>query len=77
MKILLILFLVGICAIGLQSPEIMHAVGIASSAQDPASLSLKAGETDWSKLLAVDSPQIGERGEWDKLLNLLARGKYE
>jgi hypothetical protein len=77
MKILLILFLVGICAIGLQSPEIMHAVGIASSAQDPTSLSLKAAETDWSTLLAVDSPQIGERGEWDKLLNFLARGKYE
>lgn len=77
MKTLLILFLVGICVIGLQSPEIMHAVGIASSAQDPASLPLKVAGMDRPMQLSVDSSQIGERGEWDKLLNFLARGKYE
>lgn len=35
MKTLLLLFIVGICAIGLRSPEIMQAIGVAGSAQDP------------------------------------------
>jgi hypothetical protein len=35
-KSLLVMLLVGICAIGLRSPEIMQAIGMAGSAQDPA-----------------------------------------
>lgn len=42
MKTLLIMFIVGICALGLRSPEIMQAVGVATSAQDPARIELAA-----------------------------------
>lgn len=36
------MFIVGICAIGLRSPEIMQAIGMAGAAQDPATISLQA-----------------------------------
>lgn len=41
MNILLILFIVGICALGLRSPEIMQAIGMAGSAQDPAKVTVE------------------------------------
>ena len=40
MKTLLVMFIVGICALGMRSPEIMQAIGLAASAQDPAELRL-------------------------------------
>lgn len=36
MKILLLMFIVSICALGLRSPEVMQAIGVAGAAQDPA-----------------------------------------
>jgi hypothetical protein len=36
------MFIVGICAIGLRSPEILHVIGMAEAAQDPAAISLSA-----------------------------------
>jgi len=40
LKTLLVMLIVGICAIGMRSPEIMQAIGIAGSAQDPAVISV-------------------------------------
>jgi hypothetical protein len=42
LKTMLIMFIVGICAIGWRSPEIMQAIGMAGAAQDPAGISLKS-----------------------------------
>lgn len=97
MKILLIMFIVGICALGLRSPEVMQAIGVAGSAQDPARVTaatmadaqaarrpMSANEfaerskTDpdaYRKYL--DSHQVQERTEVDKLLNFFTRGEYE
>ena len=88
MKTLLIMFVVGICALGLRSPEIMQAVGVAASAQDPARIELAApmSSDEFAQLSKtdsgayrkfIDSYQLQERGEVDKLLNFFARGKYE
>lgn len=98
MKTLLLLFIVGICAIGLRSPEIMQAIGVAGSAQDPgvvtaAKLSdiaatkhrpmsidqfVELSKTDpnaYQKYL--NSHQMQERTEVDKLMNFFTRGKFE
>lgn len=50
MKTMLIMFIVGICAIGWRSPEIMQAIGMASAAQDPAGISLKSLHATPAKL---------------------------
>lgn len=41
MKTLLVMLIVAICAIGWRSPDIMHAIGLASAAQDPATISME------------------------------------
>ena len=98
-KALLIMLLIGLCAIGMRSPDIMNTIGMAGSAQDPAisASSITApvkpqqkpmtvaefaelSKTDpnaYQKL--VNSFRTGdpERDEVDKLMNFLARGKFE
>ncbi|GAB3541805.1 hypothetical protein GCM10027343_12820 [Noviherbaspirillum agri] len=41
MKTLLLILIVAICAIAWRSPDILHAVGIASVKQDPAAITLE------------------------------------
>ena len=98
MKALLIMLLIGICAIGMRSPEIMKAVGMAGSAQDPAiSVSTMTTQAkpqqkpmtveEFAALSKTDPnayqkfinshQQEPERSEVDKLMNFLARGKFE
>jgi len=97
-KSLLVMLLVGICALGMRSPEIMQAIGIAGSAQDPAISigSMKAAPAPGEKpMTAVEFAELSktdpkayekfinshqkkpERGEVDKLMNFLAKGKFE
>jgi len=101
-KTLLVMLLVGICAIGLQSPEIMKAIGMAGAAQDPAaSVGVIAAPKQTAQAaqkpmtaqefaeLSKTDPQAyqkyvnsfqaaaPERSEVDKLMNFLARGKFE
>lgn len=47
-KILLLMLIVGLCGLGLRSPEIIEAIGVAGAAQDPAKVTA-------AKL--IDSPQ--------------------
>jgi hypothetical protein len=102
-KSLLIMLLIGICAIGIRSPEIMQVIGMASSAQDPsisvgsmtapnqamqqpkqkpmtaqefAALS-KTDPNAYQKFINSYQATEPERGEVDKLMNFLARGKFE
>jgi hypothetical protein len=42
LKTFLIMLLVAICLIGWRSSELAHAIGIATSAQDPSALSIEA-----------------------------------
>lgn len=42
MKTLLLMLIIGICAIAWRTPEIVQAIGIAGTAQDPAQISIKA-----------------------------------
>ncbi len=100
MKTLLIMLLIGICAIGVRSPEIMQAIGMAGSAQDPAisvnSLTAQKQQQQKKPMTAeefaalsksdpnayqkfINSYQVTprERTEVDKLMNFLARGKFE
>jgi len=100
LKALLIMLLVGICAIGMRSPEIMQAIGMAGSAQDPAvsinSLTVAQPQQKQQKPMTAQEfaelsktdpnayqkfinsqVQSPDRGEVDKLLNFLARGKFE
>lgn len=98
MKSLLIMLLIGICAIGMRSPEIMKAIGIAGAVQDPAISisSLTVAPTPAQKpMSAVEFAELSktdpnayqkfinshqqtpERGEVDKLMNFLAKGKFE
>lgn len=99
MKSLLIMLLIGICAIGLRSPEIMQAIGMASSAQDPAisvsTMTVTAkpqqkpmtaeefaelSKTDpnaYQKFINSFQATEPQRSEVDKLMNFLARGKFE
>jgi len=97
-KSLLIMLLIGICAIGLRSPEIMQAIGIAGSAQGPAvsvssmTAAVKSGQkpmtaVEFAELSKTDPnayqkfinshQQQPERSEVDKLMNFLAKGKFE
>lgn len=39
MKTLLLMLIVGICALAVRSPDLMQAVGVAASAQDPVVIS--------------------------------------
>jgi len=100
-KTLLVMLLIGICAIGVRSPEIMQAIGMAGSAQDPA-ISVKSftatsqqkqqqtpmtaeefaalSKTDpnaYQKFINSYQVTPPERTEVDKLMNFLARGKFE
>lgn len=105
MKTLLVMLLVGICAIGLRTPEIMQAIGMAGSAQDPAISigSITMPSKDKSQQQPQQKPMTAEefaalsktdpnayqkyissyqaveqdRSEVDKLMNFLARGKFE
>lgn len=96
MKSLLVMLLIGICALGLRSPEIMQAVGIAGSAQDPAiSVSTMTVKSAQKPMTAVEFAELSktdpnayqkfiyshqqqpERSEVDKLMNFLAKGKFE
>lgn len=98
MKSLLIMLLVGICAIGMRSPEIMKAIGIAGTAQDPSvSVSSMTGapQAGQKPMTAVEFAELSktdpnayqkfinshqqqpERGEVNKLMNFLAKGKFE
>jgi hypothetical protein len=94
------MFIVGICALGLRSPEIMQAIGVAGSAQDPAAVTaMKLADVavqtathqpmtaaEFAELSRTDpnayqkyinSHQMQERTEVDKLMNFFARGKFE
>ncbi|MGH8806924.1 MAG: hypothetical protein ACREX0_03465 [Noviherbaspirillum sp.] len=42
MKTLVVMLVAAVCAIGWHSPEILHAIGIAESAQDPATISIES-----------------------------------
>lgn len=100
MKTLLVMLLVGICAIGLRSPEIMQAIGMAGSAQDPAisvsSITAPSSQKQQKPMTAEEFAALSktdpnayqkfinsyqatepERSEVDKLMNFLARGKFE
>ena len=99
MKSLLIMLLIGLCAIGLRTPEIMEVIGMASSAQDPAisvNTMTTAAKPQQKPMTAqefaalskkdpnayqkfINSYQVTEpeRSEVDKLMNFLARGKFE
>lgn len=98
MQSLLFMLLIGICAIGLRSPEIMQAIGIAGSAQDPGisvSSITATGKSALKAMTAVEFAELSktdpnayqkfihshqqkpERSEVDKLMNFLARGKFE
>lgn len=97
MKILLLLFVIGICALGLRTPEVMQAVGVAGAAQDPAKVTaatMSETQTAQRPMSAnefaersksdpdayrkyLDSHQVQERTEIDKLLNFFTRGEYE
>lgn len=101
MKALLVMLLIGICAIGIRSPEIMQVIGMASSAQDPsisvssmtdphqqqsqqkpmtaeefAALS-KTDPNAYQKFINSFQTTAPDRSEVDKLMNFLARGKFE
>lgn len=92
------MFIVGICALGLRSPEIMQAIGMAGSAQDPAAVTAAKlsdisatkhrpmSADQFAELSKVDpnayqkylnSHQMQERTEIDKLMNFFTRGKFE
>lgn len=95
MKALLVMLLVGICGLGLRSPEIMQAIGLAGTAQDPsisvASMTppqtpmtaqefAELSKTDphaYAKFINSYQVTAPERSEVDKLMNFLARGKFE
>ncbi len=97
LKKLLVMLIVSMCAIAWRSPDILHAIGVAGAAQDPAAMvmtPLNAAQSapqpisieEFAKLNKTDplayqkfinSHQVQERGEIDKLLNFLARGRYE
>jgi len=97
-KTLLVMLLIGICAIGLQSPEIMKAIGMAGAAQDPAASvsAIAAPQAAQKPMTAQEFAELSktdpqayqkyvnsfqaaapERSEVDKLMNFLARGKFE
>lgn len=99
MKILLLMLIVGLCGLGLRSPELMEAIGMAGAAQDPEKVTaaklveatpaavqkpMTAGEfAELSKRdpnayqKYLNSHQVQERTEVDKLLNFFTRGQYE
>jgi hypothetical protein len=97
-KSLLIMLVIGISVIGMRSPEIMKAIGVAGTAQDPGiSVSTMTAATkavpkpmtalEFAELSKTDPnayqkfinshQQKTERGEVDKLMNFLAKGKFE
>ena len=96
MKSFLVMILIGICTIALRSPEIMQAIGVAGSVQDPSisvgSMTAQSGQKpmtalEFSELTKTDPnayqkfinshQQKPERAEVDKLMNFLAKGKFE
>lgn len=101
MKTLLVMLLIGMCAIGMRTPEIMQAIGMAGSAQDPAisigsitepsrnkpkqkpmsaeefSALSKTDPNAYQKYINSYQATEPDRSEVDKLMNFLARGKFE
>lgn len=97
MKTFLLMFIVGICALALRSPDLMQALGVAASAQDPVVISTSsyARVAESTKPMSMDqfaalsktdpnayqkfinSYQVQERNEVDKVMNFFTRGKYE
>ncbi|WP_420474657.1 hypothetical protein [Noviherbaspirillum sp. ST9] len=96
MKSLLVMLLIGICAVGVRTPEIMQAIGMAGAAQDPvksvSAMTARPAQkpmtaTEFAELSKTDPnayqkfinshQQQPERGEVDKLMNFLAKGKFE
>lgn len=67
MKTLLVMFIVGICALGMRSPEIMQAIGLAASAQDPAELKLASltAETPAAQQERMTADQFAELSKTD------------
>jgi len=93
---LLLMLIIGICAMAWRSPDIMQAVGLAGIAQDPARISTgtatppqkpmtadefaalsKKDPHAYQKFINSYQAPAPERGEIDKLMNFLARGKFE
>ncbi|WP_136414119.1 hypothetical protein [Herbaspirillum sp. ST 5-3] len=90
-KKLLFMLLVAICGLAWRSPDVLHAIGLASAAQKPDTVATrrapqpmsidefaersKSDPQAYQKFL--NSFQTQERSEVDKLMNLLAHGKYE
>ena len=101
MKTMLLMLIVGICALAWRTPEVMQVVGLANKAQDPARITTSAlraestavqhkpmspqefaerSKTDpYAYQKFINSLQVPdqERSSVDKLMNFLARGKYE
>ncbi|HJV80200.1 hypothetical protein [Noviherbaspirillum sp.] len=91
MKKLLFMLLVAICGLAWRSPDIMHAIGLAGAAQTPVTVVTqpapqpmsvdefaersKSDPQAYQKF--INSFQMQDRSEVDKLMNLLAHGKYE
>lgn len=91
MKKLLFMSIVAICGLAWRSPDILHAIGLADAAQTPAPVATqpapkpmsvdefaersKSDPQAYQKFL--NSFQTQERSEVDKLMNLLAHGRYE
>lgn len=96
MKKLLILMIIGICAIALRMPEVADAVGLATATPPAATATASAPGSQPKPMTAAEFAELSksdpqayqkylashiegpvERSEVDKLMNLLARGKYE
>lgn len=91
MKTLLLLLLVALCGIAWRTPQIMEMLNMSArepqTVQAPAPAHQAMGLKEYAELARTDpdayrkllesaqAPQ--ERSEVDKLMNFLARGKYE